>query len=214
MKIVKIIPSVLTSDPEEVRSFLDEAQDVAKRIQIDIIDGVFSNGKTIEPILLKDYDLSFEVDYHLMVKDPINWVEKCVTGQGDRIIGEVEMMNDQMEFIKKVQAVGLEVGLALDLETSPEVLSDEVLQSLDVVLLMSRKAGFEARTFELSTFDKIKEIVNKRNILSHRFKICIDGGVTDQLIADLAKAGVDEAIVGRKIFEGDLAENIKELAEY
>lgn len=193
---------------------MDEAQDVAKRIQIDIIDGVFSNGKTIEPILLKDYDLSFEVDYHLMVKDPINWVEKCVTGQGDRIIGEVEMMNDQMEFIKKVQAVGLEVGLALDLETSPEVLSDEVLQSLDVVLLMSRKAGFESHTFELSTFDKIKEIVDKRNILSHRFKICIDGGVTDQLIADLAKAGVDEAIVGRRIFEGDLAENIKELAEY
>ena len=212
--MVKIIPSILTGDPEEVRAFLDEAQDVAKRIQIDIIDGVFSSGKTIEPILLKDYDLSFEVDYHLMVKDPINWVEKCVDGQGDRIIGEVEMMNDQMEFIKKVQAVGLEVGLALDLETSPEVLSDEVLQSLDVVLLMSRKAGFESHTFELSTFDKIKEIVNKRNILSHRFKICIDGGVTDQLIADLAKAGVDEAIVGKKIFEGDLAENIKELAEY
>ena len=212
--MVKIIPSILTGDPEEVRAFLDEAQDVAKRIQIDIIDGVFSNGKTIEPILLKDYDLSFEVDYHLMVKDPINWVEKCVDGQGDRIIGEVEMMNDQMEFIKKVQAVGLEVGLALDLETSPEVLSDEVLQSLDVVLLMSRKAGFETHTFELSTFDKIKEVVNKRDTLSHRFKICIDGGVTDQLIADLAKVGVDEAVVGRRIFEGDLAENIKELAEY
>lgn len=193
---------------------MDEAQDAAKRIQIDIIDGVFAQGKTIDPILLKDYDLSFEVDYHLMVKDPINWVEKCVDGQGDRIIGEVEMMNDQMEFIKKIQSVGLEVGLALDLETPPDAISDDVLQSLDVVLLMSRKAGFEAHTFELSTFDKIKEMVDRRNKLSHRFRICVDGGVTDQLIADLAKVGVDEAIVGRRIFEGDLAENIKELAEY
>lgn len=212
--MVKIIPSILTNSSADAVNFIGEAQAVAKRIQLDIIDGVFVNNKTLEPIFYKDLDLSFEVDYHLMVKEPVNWVEKCVEGQGDRIIGQIEQMGDQMEFIKKVQSVGLSVGLALDIDTPVSSLSKEILESVDVILLMSVKAGHGGQEFNLAVWDKIKELVEMRNSMSHKFKICIDGGVTVELAHDMHKAGVDEIVVGNRIFDGQLAENIKLFAEY
>ena len=212
--MVKIIPAILTNNPSEAASFIEEAQNVAKRIQFDVIDGVFANNKTLEPTFFKQAELSFEVDYHLMVKDPIKWVEKCVEGQADRIIGQVEQMSDQMEFIKKVQSVALSVGLALDIDTPVSTLSEEILESVDVVLLMSVKAGFGGQEFNLDVWDKIKELVEKRNQINHKFKICVDGGITVELAHDMHKAGVDEVAVGVRIFEGELGENIKLFAEY
>lgn len=212
--MVKIIPAILTNNPSDARELLEECQAVAKRVQVDIVDGIFADNKTIDPIFLKDLDLSFEVDFHLMVKEPINWVEKCAESQGDRIIGQVEMMADQMEFIKKVQEAGLSVGLALDLDTPVSTLGDEVLDSLDVVLLMSVKAGFGGQQFALASWEKIKELVEKRKKLNHKFKICVDGGITVELAHDMAKAGVDEVAVGRRIFSGELEENVKLFAEY
>lgn len=212
--MVKIIPTILTNDSSEAVEFIKESQAVAKRIQLDVIDGVFANNKTLDPIFFKDLDLSFEIDYHLMVKEPINWVEKCAEGQGDRLIGQIEQMSDQMEFIKKVQSVGLSVGLGLDLATPVSSLGQEVLESLDVVLLMSVKAGFGGQEFNLDAWDKIKELVEKREKVNHKFKICVDGGITVELAHDMNKAGVDEVTVGRRIFEGELADNIKLFAEY
>lgn len=212
--MVKIIPAILTGNPEEARSFIEESQDVAKRIQIDIIDGVFADNKTLDPVFFKNLDLSFEVDYHLMVKEPVNWVAKCVEGQADRIIGQVEMLADQLEFIKKVQSAGLGVGLALDLETPVTSLAPEILESLDVVLIMSVKAGFGGQEFNLSAWDKIKELVAKRDQTTHKFKLCVDGGVTVELAHDLHKAGVDELAVGKRIFAGELSDNVKLFAEY
>ncbi len=212
--MVKIIPSILTNSSKDAVDFIGEAQAVAKRIQLDVIDGIFANNKTLEPVFYKDLDLSFEVDYHLMVKEPINWIEKCVEGQADRIIGQIEQMTDQMEFIKKVQSVALSVGLAVDIDTDVSTLSEEILESVDVILLMSVKAGHGGQEFNLDVWDKIKELVEKRNNTNHKFKICIDGGVTIELAHDMHKAGVDEIVVGNRIFDGDLSENIKLFAEY
>lgn len=212
--MVKIIPAILTNTSVDAVDFINECQGAAKRVQFDVIDGVFVNNKTLDPIFFKDIDMSFELDFHLMVKEPINWVEKCIEGQADRIIGQIEMMSDQIEFIKKVQSVGASVGLALDLDTPVSSLSDDVLESLDAVLIMSVKAGFGGQEFNMSAWDKIKELVTKRNELNHKFRICVDGGITVELAHDMDKAGVDEVAVGRRIFDGDLDSNIKLFAEY
>lgn len=212
--MVKIIPAVLTNDGNEAREFIEDCQAVAKKVQFDVIDGVFADNKTLDPTFFKDLDLSFDVDYHLMVKEPINWIEKCVEAQAERIIGQIEMMSDQMEFIKKVQETGSSVGLAIDLSTPVSAISDDILESLDVVLLMSVKAGFGGQEFSLDSWDKIKELVEKRNKLTHKFKICVDGGITVELAHDMEKAGVNEVAVGKRIFSGELDENIKLFAEY
>lgn len=207
--MIKIIPAILTSDPNKAKELVLRSERVVDRIQVDVVDGIFANNKTIRPDSLEDIDTKILFDYHLMVNEPINWVEKVVRGQGDRIIGQVEKMTSQSEFIAKATENSLSVGLAIDLETPVTAVDELVLADLDVVLLMSVKAGFSGQEFNLDVWDKINELVNIRSKNKYKFKICVDGGVTKELIVDMEKTGVDEIVIGPRIFEGEIAENIK-----
>jgi len=208
-KIVKIIPSILTNDPTEAKELILRAELVVDRVQIDVVDGVFADNKTITPDSLESLDTKVLFDYHLMVNEPISWIEKVVRGQGDRVVGQIEKMSNQQEFIAKATENGLSVGLAVDLGTPLTSLDELVLGDLDIVLLMSVKAGFIGQEFSLDVWEKIKELVDMRGKNNYKFKICVDGGVTKELIVDMEKSGVDEVVIGKRIFEGDLKENIR-----
>lgn len=208
---MKIIPGPLSNSEEELLKFISLAEGVVKRIQIDVVDGVFAQNKTIDPSFLKDIKSDLEFDFHLMVDAPINWIEKCREGGNNRIIGQIEMMQDQNQFVEKVLEKGFKAGLAVDLATPVEKLDQSLFGRLDVVLLMSVEAGFGGQEFNLTVWDKV-EIIEKIRRESHfNFKICLDGGVTAELIQDMVKAGVDEAVIGKRLFEGDLKMNIKKL---
>ncbi len=200
---MKIIPGPLTSDLKELEKYLKEAEKVVDRIQIDVVDGIFADNKTVDPIALTNVETKLALDFHLMVKDPINWIQKCVGRAEDRIIGQIEQMPDQRKFVDEVLSNDNLVGLAVDLETEVSKLDLSVLPDVNVVLLMSVKAGFGGQEFNLQVMDKIKELDDIRKNKNLHFVICVDGGVTHELVRDMEKLGVDEVIVGKRIFEGD-----------
>ena len=206
---MKIIPGPLTSDLKELEKYLKEAEKVVDRIQIDVVDGIFAENKTIDPIALTNVETKLAFDFHLMVKDPINWIQKCVGRAEDRIIGQIEEMGDQRKFIDEVLSNDNLVGLGVDLDTPITMLDESVLEDLNVIILMSVKAGFAGQEFNLPVMDKIKELDDIRKNKNLHFVICVDGGVTHELVHDMEKLGVDEVIVGKRIFEGDgLKKNI------
>lgn len=211
--MVEIIPAVLTDSPTEASTLIQRCDGISRRVQIDIIDGVFANNKTIDPSGVKPMDVSLAYDFHLMVKEPINWIEKCVNATAERIIGQIEMMTSQAEFVDKVQATGLRVGLAIDLDTPVSSLDLELLNIVDVVLIMSVKAGFGGQKFSLSAIQKIKELNEIRESQRSAFRICVDGGETEDVIDDSYLAGADEIVIGRRLFNGDVASNIKKMEE-
>ncbi len=212
--MIKVVPSILTNNPEEARQMLQRCEGVAERVSVDIIDGVFAENKTIEPIVFEDVETNLKIDYQLMTKDPINWVEKCVRGQADRIIGHVEMMSSQLEFVEKVVSVGLKVGLALDLDTPVEKIDKAILNDLDVVLVMSVKAGFGGQVFQDKAIDKILRLKELKEKDSSPYLIHVDGGINKDNLKKVNEAGADEVSIGRKLFEGNLEENIQILIQY
>ena len=205
---MEIIPSILTNDLREVEEKLARAEGIVSKVQIDVIDGQFVPNKTFDPSLLEDYETDLNLDFHLMTKEPILWVERVVRAQAERVIGQIEKMTNQLEFVGKVQELGLSVGLAVDLETPISSLDPTILRDLDVVLLMSVPAGFSGQEFDPRVHDKIKELAKLRKKDKSPFKICVDGGITEEIAVDLAKKEVDEIITGR-LFHGDLAENFE-----
>jgi len=211
--MIEIIPSILTNDPEELRELLDRCEGVVDRVSIDIIDGKFANNKTIEPDILFDVDTNLKIDFQLMVIEPIKWVEKCVRGQADRIIGHIEHMQSQLDFVGKVQEVGAGVGLALDLPTPVSDFDTTILTNLDVVLVMSVPAGFGGETFDKKVLTKINELDEIRARDNSPYKIQDDGGVTLEKIDDVHFTGADEVSIGRRLFNGDLESNIKKFQE-
>jgi ribulose-phosphate 3-epimerase len=199
--MVETIASILTNDPSELRELIQKAEGKIKRVQIDIVDGKFAGNKTIDPAILGGIETDLLLDFHLMTVNPTDWIERCVRGGADRIIGQIERMDDQMGFVEKLQEAGVSVGLAVDLKTPIGGIESSIISDLDVILLMSVPAGFGGQVFDRSVFEKIKELNKIRSENSGKFRICIDGGVTEDLIGELAALGVDEVIMGRRWFE-------------
>lgn len=207
--MIQIIPSILTNDPGELQELLSRCESVVERVHVDVIDGVFANNKTVDISILDNYEGNLKFDFHLMVKDPINWIEKCIRGQADRIIAQVEMMEDQIKFVGKVQELGARVGLALDLESPVSKIDPTILTNLDAVLVMSVPAGAGGQEFHKEALKKLIELDEIRSRDNTPFRIQDDGGVTLEKIDDVYFDGADEVSIGRRLFEGDLAGNIE-----
>jgi len=215
--MLKISPAILIDDVKEAISKIETIEDVLDRhlkkhtdhIQIDIVDGIFAGNITIVPEALRDVDTSLYLDFQLMVREPVDWVERCVNPSTDRIIGHIEQMSDQVEFVKKVQSLGCKVGLALDIKTPVYMIDPTILTNLDTVLVLSVPAGFGGQTFDKRAINKIKQLDEIRARDDTPYTICDDGGITFEYIDDLRLAGVDEVAIGEKIYKGDLRENIE-----
>jgi ribulose-phosphate 3-epimerase len=204
-----IIPAILTNDPGELASLENKAEGIVNRIQIDVIDNKFADNITIDPEVLKKTVTYLNLDFHLMVKSPIDWIDHCVLGSKNRIIGQIEYMESQKEFVDRVTFTGSIAGLGIDLATSIDNLDQSVLSKIGVILLMSVPAGFGGQEFNLETFGKIEKLVKIRSELKLNFKICVDGGITKELINEMESLGVDEVTVGKRIFEPDLKTNLE-----
>lgn len=169
-------------------------KDSSRWIQIDVGDNVFAPGKTFELELLNK--LSFNTDnllwdVHLMVKEPIDWIEKCLFIGANRIIGQVEMMTDREKFVRTVKDEGLEVGLAFDIDTPVENIPEET----DEILLMGRKAGFGEYPLDERIFKKIEAAKKLEKVTA------VDGGATTENITKFKKLGVDIVYSGNNYFE-------------
>jgi len=210
---IEIIPSILTNDPGTLRDYLERAEDVVGRVHIDIIDGVYADNKTIDPSLLNEIDTAFIIDFHLMVDEPIKWLEKCARAGADRVMAQIEMMSSQMEFLKKTTELNLSPGLSIDMDSEVGEVSEELLSSLDVILVMSVPAGFGGQRFNEEALEKIHLLHEMRKENDYTYNICDDGGVTLNYIDDVRKEGANEVVIGNRLFNGDLATNIAEFAQ-
>lgn len=208
--MVKIIPAPLSHSFDEISGYIFKSEEVVERFHVDIVDGIFADNMTFDPSELSATRSELLFDYHLMVKDPIAWVDRCITGRADRIFGHIEMMPNQIEFVQKVAKEEVKVGLAVDISTPVIALEPDVLDEVDAVLIMSVKAGHGGQQFRPDALKKIKELAEIRQNMNAAFFICVDGGITPENIYDVYKAGADEVIIGKRLFEGDLMTNISE----
>lgn len=206
--MVEIIPSILSKNALEAENLLTNVNGYSKRVSVDVVDGVFANNKTVDPLLFSELMGDFLFEYQLMVDQPVNWIEKCIRGGAETIIGHIEMMENQTEFVGKVQGAGKRVGLALDLKTEVGELEKTIIKDIDVVLLMSVNAGFGGQKFDRSVFGKVEALNKIRKEDKSPFRIQIDGGVTPEIMKDIVASRVDEVSVGRRLFDGDVGDNI------
>jgi len=192
--VVKIIPTVLEKSIIEAEKRITAVKGKSKWIQIDVIDGAYLPEKSFELELIDRAEGVENIlwDIHLMVKEPVKWLEKCVFIGAARVIGQVEMMSDREEFVKQCKDAGMEAGLAFDIETEVNTIPEET----DVVLLMGRKAGFGWMEMNKEIYKKIEITKNLRK--DRGFLIGVDGGVTAENVNKLEESGVDIVYSGNE----------------
>ncbi len=198
-----IVPTILTTDLALVQKRLLLLANQVSRVQIDIIDGRFTTNQTVLLSdlleLIKRKNILF--DFHLMVDNPVVFLNQDWPKTTSQITGQIELMASQLEFVKTVKTKGFLAGLALDLETEITSLEAMALGLADQVLLLGVKAGFSGQNFNPLVLSKIKELLAWREQEKWSFKVGLDGGINETNLVLCAKMGVDEFFVGSAIWK-------------
>ena len=198
--MAEIVPTILTADFSEYIKKMHLLKGVCPRVQVDVIDGKFVGNQTISLESLKNEPTDLRMDLHLMVKEPEEWVNRALEILPDRLIGQVEMMYEPEKFINRATEGGFEVGIALDLETPVESISEEIYHMVDLVLLLSVKAGFGGQVFDEKVLQKIENI---KKIVGDLVEVGVDGGLTDENIKLCQKKGANIFNVGSNFWEAE-----------
>jgi ribulose-phosphate 3-epimerase len=193
--MAEIIPGILEKEWSEIEKKLEIVKSFAKTVHIDFIDGKFSPYTTfLDPSPFSKYAQALFLEAHLMVDDPISFLEPLAKAGFRRFIGHIEKMPDQAEFVAKAEVLG-EVGLAID---GPTDLSELKVSydDLDCIMIMMIKAGQSGQEFNPEYLKKVEAIRKVEALLP----IEIDGGINDKTILLAKNAGVNRFISTSFIF--------------
>jgi len=200
-----LIPTILTDDFDLLKKDLAFLKGRVDRVQIDIVDGHFADNKTVAVdqlmglVDIEEDDLLF--DLHLMVDDPVCYLEKSLPAATDFVIGQIEQMESEVEFCRQAREQGLRPGLALDLETPISQLKLQALDLCEQVLILGVRAGYSGQKFDPRSLEKIRKLAEWRKKERWDFKIGVDGGLNKKTIPQCQRAGGEVFYVGGAIWK-------------
>ena len=208
---MKIAPSVLTADFTNLRKELKSINE-ADLIHIDIMDGNFVPNISFGPAITKQIAKISEVelDVHLMVKNPLMWIDEFSVPNVSYITVHYESEN-YLEAMNKIKENNKKVGLTIKPKT-PVSAIEKHLKDLDLVLVMSVEPGFGGQKFMTDMLEKVRLLKKLREENNYKYIVQIDGGVNIDTYQAVKEAGVDVAVVGSYLFnQKDRNETMKKL---
>ena len=205
---MKVSVSILSNSikPVDIVKKLDNTK--TDYIHIDIMDGKFVENKTWTVSEIKKITScsKLPLDVHLMVENPSKYIEEFALLNTNYIAFHYEAVKDIDKMINEIKKYGLKVGIAINPETSEEVVFP-YLSRIDEVLIMSVHPGKSGQSFIESTLDKIERLKNE--ILRQNVKtiISVDGGINDETGKLCLQKGID-MLVSASYIHKDITNNI------
>lgn len=196
--MIKIAPSLLSADFADLKNEIKDIS-AADFVHLDVMDGQFvpniSFGIPVIKSLRKHSDLIFDV--HLMIKNPIKYIEDFAKAGADIITFHVEADDDVSETIDKIKSCNVKCGIVLSPDTEAEAVLP-YLDKVDMILLMSVYPGFGGQKYISRVTDKIRKV--KEYIGDRSIDLEIDGGITSENVGEAVSAGANVIVAGTSVF--------------
>ncbi len=190
---IRIMPTILSASSEEFQAAVMAINEFTNQVQIDITDGEFAPSQTIglDQIFWPD---NWQVDLHMMVKNPSRYVDKLVLMKPRLVIFHAEVDEDLKPSFDKLRQAGIKVGLALLRQTVPEHKADLIMQA-DHVLIFAGDLGKMGGHANLLQVEKMRLV----RAISPNVEIGWDGGANIDNLMMIIQSGVDIINVGSAI---------------
>jgi len=195
---MKVVPAILTDDRQAFKDMLETAEGFAEHIQVDIMDGRFVPSKSITIEDLKGIKCHKFTEAHLMVEDPLLWIDAFKETGVKRIIFHFEIDRDKPAIISRIRKAELSVGVAVNSDTPASEFSS-LAGEVDMVLFMSVIPGFYGAEFIPEVLNKAREF---KKLLPEK-SVGIDGGIKPGNFQQVVSSGIDFICVGSAIFRAE-----------
>jgi ribulose-phosphate 3-epimerase len=202
--MLKCSTSLWSADLGNLAAEMKRVEAFTERWHLDVADGHYVKNLLFFPDLvaqLRPHSAkSFEV--HLMVTDPLGWIDPFVEAGADILIFCFDAARDPGEVLQAIKARGKRTGVSLRINEPIEVL-EPYWNELDVVCVMGTELGIKGASMDAGIPDKIRrtrEIIRQRGL---KTEIEADGGIRRETVPLLKAAGADYIVPGSLMFKED-----------
>ncbi len=220
----EIIPAIIPQSFSDLEDHLSKIVGVVPLVQVDILDGkltpkgswpyLYDHDEDFEKIMHEEEGMPYweelEYEFHLMVKDPVEYLQSWISAGAKRIVVQFESFENEdkaLTFVKDFQdhfgqtgsLLTVDLGIAINLDTDVSIL-EPLLEYVQYVQFMGiERIGSQGMPLDERVFERIESFKEEYP----EIPVSVDGGITLENAQALVEAGADRLIIGSAIFESD-----------